>query len=269
MKHLRASGKNPERVEIPIKIKSAAIVRPWKKWMAVGCSHAQLADPKALEASLLFKREFKPVVTIHAGDFTDSTAWRSGAKGSKDETEDIGDDVLFGLNYLEQLRPTTVFLGNHDVRGWEKLDHPNAIIRCAAESFVASITDFIREDLKADFVDHYDITKSWRQLGNLMVGHGFMFNESAIRDHAEYHGKSCLIAHLHRQGIEQARTARGATGYCMGYLGDPNLFNYANRHKAKSKWTRGWAYGEYCDDCTMVNLYDYESKCPRTEFHKL
>lgn len=243
-----------------------AVVRRWKKWMAVGCNHAKMACPHATQAALDFKRHFEPDKTIHIGDIFDATCWRSGAKGTKDESEDVREDIQAGLLFLDRLEPNLVFLGNHDIRPWEQTESNKAIVRMAAEEFVHQVESFIKDDLKAELVDNYDITRSWRMLGDCLIGHGFMFNENAIRDHAEYHGKSCIIAHLHRQGMEQARAALGATGYCIGYLGDPEKFGYANRNRAKSKWTRGWAYGEYTDSDTIVNLYNYEKKCPRNQF---
>lgn len=234
--------------------------------MAVGCNHAAMACPLAIQAALDFKRHYEPDKTIHVGDIFDATCWRGGAAGTADEAADMREDLQAGLIFLDQLEPDLVFLGNHDIRPWEQTKSPKAITRAAAYSFTDSVEDFIRNKLKAELVDSYDITQSWRMLGDCMIGHGFMFNENAIRDHAEHHGKSCIIAHLHRQGMEQARAALGATGYCIGYLGDPEKFSYANRNRAKSKWTRGWAYGEYTDNETVVNLYNFEKKCPRKQF---
>lgn len=245
---------------------SPAIVRSWKKWMAVGCNHAKMACPITVQAALDFKKHLEPDKTIHIGDIFDATCWRSGAINNPDEGESIDEDIQAGLLFLDQLEPNLVFLGNHDIRPWEQRHSLKAIVRHAAESFTQQVSGFVRNELKAELVDHYDITRSWRELGDCLIGHGFMFNENAIRDHAEYHGKSCIIAHLHRQGMEQARSALGATGYCIGYLGNPEAFSYANRNRAKAKWTRGWAWGEYTDNETIVNLYNFERQCKKTPF---
>lgn len=61
------------------------IGRKWKKFLVVGCSHGQMADPKALAAVLKFKESFKPHFTAHLGDAFDTTAFRAGAKGTRDE----------------------------------------------------------------------------------------------------------------------------------------------------------------------------------------
>lgn len=250
-------------------LNAPAIVRKRKKWMGVGCNHSKMACPEAIQAALDFKRNFEPDTTFHLGDFMDTAAWRAGASGTEDEAADISSDIEFGLRFLEALEPNVVFLGNHDYRPWTSLGVPSAITRLAAESFTDKVSTFIRKNLKADLIDTYDITRSWRVLGDCLIGHGFMYNENAIRDHAEYHGKNCIIAHLHRQGMEQARSAMGATGYCIGYLGDPEKFGYANRNRAKAKWNRGWAYGEYCDDETTVNLFNFEKKCTKTPFQSV
>lgn len=234
--------------------------------MAVGCNHGKMACPLTVQAALDFKSLYGPSKTIHLGDIFDTTAWRSGAHDNKDESEDIGDDIRSGLTLLSELEPDLVFLGNHDIRPWNELENPKAIVRMAAESFTDKVKDFVVNDLRAELVDHYDITRSWRILGDCVIGHGFMFNETAIRDHAEHHGKNCIIAHLHRQGMEQARCSMGATGHCIGYLGDPDKFTYANRTRSKTKWTRGWAYGEYCDNETTINFFNFEKKCQKTLF---
>ncbi len=61
------------------------IVRKWKKFFAVGCSHGHLADQSALATALKFKSAWKPDTVMHLGDFMDLAALRSGAKGTPDE----------------------------------------------------------------------------------------------------------------------------------------------------------------------------------------
>ena len=228
--------------------------KKWKRFLLVGCSHGQLADRRALDEVLKFKREFKPHFTAHLGDFTDTTAWRSGASDTADEGSSVADDMASGLQFLTQLEPQAVFIGNHEHRIWRHADSPSAIVREAARSTIANLHDVITNELKARFIDHYSLDRSWMELGGALIGHGWMFGLNAIRDHAEHCNRDVIIAHLHRLGMERARAQGGATGYCVGYLGDPVKFNYADSNRSKARWQQGFAWGEFTDSQIKVNL---------------
>lgn len=250
-----------------MKLNAPAVVHRWKKFIALGCSHGELVDRSVADAAVKFKEDYKPDVTVHLGDWADSTAFRSGAKGGKDESADIDVDILAGLTFLDRLRPTVVFIGNHEDRIWGMRDHPKALIAKAAGDTVKHCTKFITENLKARFIDHYKITHSWVWLGPYKLGHGWMFNECAIRDHADYAG-NCIIAHLHRYGVERGRRLSGATGICVGMIADPDKLTYADRHKAKSKWTQSLVYGEYTDT-QLVHSVKMFRESPQVEFERL
>lgn len=221
--------------------------------MAVGCSHGVHIDRDAEKAVIGFRDRYKPQTVIHLGDFVDLAAFMSSAKGSVNEGEDIPPDIESGLDFLEKLRPTLVFIGNHEDRIYGLAQkHPDATKRFAAAKVIEGMENCC-EKLKAEFVEEYSILTSWRRIGDLSLGHGFMFNEMAIRDHAELVGK-CLIAHLHRVGQERGRRIGGATGYCVGTLANIPAMRYAKAHKATTKWSLGFAWGEYCDTETIVRL---------------
>src|SRR4051812_35329957 len=86
-----------------------AVVRRWKKWMAVGCSHGFLIDRQAGRIACKFKSDYKPDLTIHLGDFWDATALRSGAPGTKDSAVSIDHDLRCGLTFIEQLEANWIF----------------------------------------------------------------------------------------------------------------------------------------------------------------
>ena len=71
----------------------ANITKKWVKFIAVGCSHGNLIDPKAAAAVFEFKRRFNPQRIFHLGDFCDTAALRSGAKGTPDEGKPINSDI--------------------------------------------------------------------------------------------------------------------------------------------------------------------------------
>ena len=238
----------------------ASVLSGYKRFLAVGCSHGHLADPKALETVLRFQRIFKPQVRIHLGDFTDQAAFRSGAPGTKDETTSIADDLTHGLNFLRELKPTILLNGNHEIRLWKLADHHNEIVARAASSVITEIRDTV-EKLKCQYVEHYDITRSWVDLGDLRLLHGFMYNENAIRDHAEHFGR-CLIAHLHTVGEAAARRSDHARAYCVGTLANIPSMSYALTRRATARWSHGFAYGETNGKDTHVWLSQGTANTP-------
>ena len=227
------------------------ITRKWRKWLAVGCSHGNLICPKARSAVLKFRNSYSPHHVMHLGDFWDTAALRSGASGTKDEGRDIGQDCHAGVQFLMELEPHWIFFGNHDDRVEQWQNHPNAVKAYVAGRMMSDLYE-AREKLRAKLIP-YDIETGWRRLGSHLFGHGYMYNEMAIRDHAELVG-NCVIAHLHRTGEERGRRLGGATGYCVGLLADIDQLQYARRNKATTKWQQAFAYGEYCDNATTINL---------------
>lgn len=223
----------------------------WRKWIAVSCNHAQLADPVALASVLAFKRAWKPDTTIHLGDFCDFAALRSGAKGNSDESESIAEDVKAGTSFLEEYEPNWIFDGNHEERIYRLLGHPNALVAYCASNLLGELSDLAAR-LKAERVE-YDIDRGWRKFGDTLFGHGYMFNQQAIRDHAETFG-NCVIGHLHRVGSERGRGLNGPVGHCVGFLGDRSHFGYAKTQRSRLAWSQGFAWGEYNDSHTVVRL---------------
>lgn len=218
----------------------------WKRFLSVGCSHGFLADPEALKATLKFKRAWKPHRTFHLGDFMDVTAFRGGARGTSDEAVQLKPDLVHGLNYLRELEPTDILLGNHEIRLWKMAQHYNAIVSKAAQDIIDDIQKVV-DDLGANYLNHYDINRSWIQLADTKFLHGFMYNENAIRDHAEHFGK-CVIAHLHTAGEVAGRRADHARAWCVGTLANIAAMGYANTHRSTSRWSHGFVYGEYNDE---------------------
>jgi hypothetical protein len=215
-----------------------------KRFVAVSCSHGYLADRKAQQHVIDFCRDFKPHTKIHLGDFTDTTAFRSGARGTADEGKDVDADVTAGLTFLEQLEPDVVFNGNHEDRVWRYLDSPSALISKCAHDTVKHLTKFIRGSLKARYVDHYDIRRSWLRLGPYTLGHGFMFGLTAARDHSEMLG-NCIIGHTHAFEVARGRRSGGATCIAVGMLADGDKLTYAHGRAATNKWTTSFISGEY------------------------
>jgi len=224
----------------------------YRRWLAVGCSHGNLADPAAIKAVLKFKSAWKPHRTIHLGDFVDTAAFRTGARGTSDQAMSLKADIGQGLNFLRALEPTDVLLGNHEDRLWTAAVHYDAIRRELAERIVNDIRGTITK-LKAQFIDHYDINRSWMELGDTKFIHGFPYSQNALREHAEHFGK-CVIAHLHIAGIEPGKRSDHPVAYCVGTLANIPEMGYAKVRRATARWSHAFAYGEFREGECHVNL---------------
>lgn len=226
----------------------------WKKFLAVGCSHGGWADPVALKTVLKFRDTYKPNTVIHLGDYFDVASLRSGAD-AQDKAVDLRQDITSGINFLEELAPNWLFDGNHDDRVAKLIHHPNKTTAYLAKTIWDAVEDLAAR-IKAKRVP-YDIETGWRKpLGSdCSVGHGYMYNEMALRDHAEYcMTPQTIIAHLHTPGIANGRRADHPVAYCSGYLGIGEKFTYAKTNKAKSRWNQGFLWGEYNDKVTIIRL---------------
>ncbi len=241
--------------EVPIHY-APAITRNWRKFIACGCSHGELADPSALGAIVEFRDEYNPDKVIHLGDFIDTTAWRSGAAGTKDEVQSVSDDTCSGLAFLERLRPTLVFNGNHEIRIWRNAQKPNAIIKHAARATIEELREFITGEMHSDYVESYSLDESWRRMGNYVLGHGWFYNMHATKKHADKMG-NCMFAHLHRLEVQRGDRSDRPVGVCVGYLGELDKFTYAEQWESRFRWQTGWVYGEYCDDEVVWHLHHH------------
>jgi len=221
--------------------------------MAVGCSHGHYADKQLLKEVLAFKARWKPEQVLHLGDAIDLACFRTGAIGTKDESTDPTADIESGLNFLSNLEPTVYFLGNHEARLTQLMNHPRAIVSALA----SRVYDQIVSRVSCEIVP-YNFQSGWRQLGDALFGHGYMCNENAVRDHAEAvcgdGATKVVIAHMHRVAQAEGRNRSHPTGYCVGWLGDPSKTEYAANRRATTSWSRGFAWGEYCDDETVIWL---------------
>lgn len=234
----------------------ANITRSWKRFLAVGCSHGHHADQAILRKVLAFKQRWKPHTTLHLGDAIDLACLRAGAAGSADDAVDPEGDLYDGLTFLSQLEPKVYFLGNHEARLNTLMDSPRAIVSALAARVMSQIQDRAKQ-MRCEVID-YNFQTGWRQLGDALFGHGYMINENAVRDHAEAvcggTATKVVIAHLHRVQQAEGRNRAHPTGYCVGWLGDVNAMGYAANRRATTSWSRGFAWGEYCDNETVVWL---------------
>jgi len=220
--------------------------KKWKKLLAVGCSHGLYADPKAIAAVLKFREAYKPDACVHLGDFTDLSCFMASAS-LQAQAEAPQPDVDGGLDFLDKLKPTLVFCGNHEDRLWRLQHSPNAIIAHAAYDIVKQIASTCHK-LRAELVP-YDGVFQQRQIGNVTLTHGTIYNENSPRDMAEMYG-NVIFAHTHKVGAMKGRRVDCPTGYCVGTLTKKGALEYAKTRRSTLAWSQGFVWGFYCEGKT-------------------
>lgn len=237
----------------------AAIIQRWRRALFVGCSHGIHVDPAAVDAVVKMRDNWKPQLMVHLGDFMDTTAFRSGARGTSDESEPIAPDVDAGLAFLEQLKCTHVLCGNHEARVYRMMGSTNAIVASCAEAVVRGIEQKTRK-LKARLTTYNGIWQDVR-LGPVRAMHGVFYSENATRDHAEAFGL-CVHAHSHRAAVAKGRRADNPTAYCVGTLTQRGAMDYANTRRATLSWSQGFVWGEISDDQAVLWLHEQSKNTP-------
>jgi hypothetical protein len=242
------------------------VIRKWKRWLAVSCSHGHLANAAACKAAIEMKRRWiRPGdTTMHLGDAVDLAALRAGAMrdpNATDRSASIREDFDAGINFLRELRPTHFFAGNHEDRLYSMQNSPSAIVAHCATSAIAELMTAMKE-MKTK-VTQYDIEKGWVEFGGTLFGHGYMFSEMAVRDHVECLRHPVVFGHLHRIDRAAGRCIGAPVGWSIGCLADIGSMHYARRNRSVTRWAHGIAYGEYVDGaegCTVNVLSPVEGE---------
>ena len=223
----------------------------FKRVLIVGCSHGVHICPRARNAVLKFKKDFKPQTVVHLGDFCDTAALRSGAKGTRDEGEDIEPDIDGGLGFLREIGANIVLAGNHEHRIWQQAESPNAVVAYAAGQILGAIQDFCKAS-KVQFHEYSGIHQV-AKLGDYTLTHGSIYNENSVRDNAEIYG-NVVHAHTHRPGIAYGRRIDSPIGFCVGTLTPRRAMGYAQNRRATLSWGMGFVWGEYDDKKAHLQL---------------
>jgi hypothetical protein len=169
-----------------------------------------------------------------------------------DRSASIREDFDAGINFLKELEVTNFWIGNHEDRLYGLQNSPSAIVAHCATSAISELMNAMK-DIRAKVIA-YDIEKGWLDFGGTMFGHGFMYNETAVRDHVEMLRKPVVFGHLHRVDRAAGRCIGAPIGWSIGCLADIESMHYARRNRSVTRWAHGIAYGEYVDGgegCTV------------------
>lgn len=230
----------------------ANITRARKRILAVGCSHGKYIDPVARKAVLQFIENYKPQTVVHLGDFCDMSAFRSGARGTSDESESIAPDIDGGLTFLAEIGATHVAMGNHEARLWKEAYSPNAKAAYAAQKCIEAIQAHAKK-YRYKISEYEGVFQEPFIFGGTKFLHGTMYGESATRDHADTYGDVCH-AHTHRPAVAMGRRDDFPAGICVGTLTRRRELFYANTRRSTMAWGQAFAWGEYTDQYCTLNL---------------
>jgi hypothetical protein len=226
-----------------------------EKVAAVGCTHGEFINPKASKAVLKFVKNYKPKFRIHLGDAYDTRAFRTGSKGSADETAPIYDDIAAGQAFLYAFEPTVFTEGNHDFRPRHLSNHPNSIIAAAAKSVHEEMMQPLK-DMKTKFFKWTVQSKDHYQLGGFEWWHGVLYGENYLRDTANRWGNS-VVAHAHRAGMAKGVRSDNATAFGVGTLANIPSMEYAQQRAATLAWSSAIVYGEIFKGRAYLKLHEW------------
>ena len=226
-----------------------------RRILACTCSHGTHINRAAADELMRFKREFSPHITIHLGDFLDTTAFMRSA-GPDERGQSVIDDCTAGIDFLRELQPNVVFVGNHDYRLYKETRCSDKRVEAAAQYVIERLEACVAL-LGADLVPYTGVLDGigWRRIGRVVFGHGVMYGEQAARDHAEAFGRSCVFGHTHKLLRQPGRTMTASTGYSIGCLCDKPAMRYAAGRRATMAWDNGWLYGEIMEDEEWLHLH--------------
>lgn len=222
--------------------KAPHIATKYERFIAISCSHGKYADETAIDAVLKMRDKWNPSIVVHLGDWCDTTAFRSGAAGSSDESEPVAPDIDGGLSFLRKYRPTHVLDGNHEDRIPRMLSHRNALVSYAAQQ----ATDYIDRtfvEIGCRRIPYAGVFQGL-VIGDVTFTHGTIYNENSARDMAEIYGGKVIFGHTHRSQQAEGRTIKESTGYCTGTLTRRGEMDYAKARRATLGWRQGLVYGE-------------------------
>lgn len=233
----------------------------WKRVLAVGCSHGQYANQRALAAVLAMVERWKPVHRIHLGDAFDCT-FLMASKLKSGDCDKPQADIAAGQKFLHQFKPTVFCMGNHEDRASDLVHSHNALVATAADAMLKQMLSPL-DKTGCKIIPYTVHANGWHNLGGYKWGHGHLYGEQYLRDTAEAWG-NCVVAHAHRPGVAPARRSDHAKAYGVGCLCDVERMEYADRRRSTLAWGYGMVFGEICQNQAQLSLWEWPQDA--TEF---
>ncbi len=210
----------------------------WTKWVFVSDTHGDQIDPAASEAFFKFLKLYKPEIRIHGGDFLDVRPFRRGAD-EEEKRESMLVDLKCGREFIEQLKPTHLTLGNHDIRLWDMAEASKGPLSDFSTQIVSELEELFRS-IGCNTVIPYDKSKIL-EIGKLKCVHGFAHGVTAARKMASVYG-SILFGHTHSIQSHSVEGLSNRVAMNTGCLCKINMdYNRANLGSMSQR--HGWAYG--------------------------
>lgn len=239
------------------KNKAPSVVRSWKKFFGLSCTHADHINRRAWDKALAIKKDLDPDFTFHLGDFLDTTAFMSGMAGSGREQESPKADLECGLFHLQTMEPDLVLCGNHEDRLWRHLESKSYIVAEYAHDIIGKVQAACK-GMGSELVP-YSGQFQGVMMGPALLTHGTIFNVNAARDMAETYGSNevrfVIFGHTHTVAIGMARAAHGCMGINVGALTDRRAMEYAKNRRQTWAWVNACITGEYCDNDMVYQLH--------------
>lgn len=236
------------------------ITHRWKRIMAVGCSHGEYADLRAVASVLRFKDSFKPHTIVHLGDAFDFACLRSGARdpNNSDRAHPLGVDLECGKNFLWLLEPTHFTFGNHEARVVDLSKHFDARTAHLAQGILKEMREHL-EGLHCKTIERWSIfPNSWFKFGDYRFGHGVLYGHDFLRKTAQVVGKS-VVAHSHHPGIAKSDRFDGARCISVGCLRTIQSAGFARDRAATLSWGHAFVWGEYCASRAQLWLHEHDT----------
>ncbi|HAF39763.1 MAG TPA: hypothetical protein DCG72_12310 [Gammaproteobacteria bacterium] len=214
-----------------------------KKFLFGTDSHGDMIDPDSAKRFIRFADDYRPHYRIHGGDVFDFRPLREGA-GGEERTESMEGDVLAGLEFLDQYRPTQILTGNHDVRLWKKAEsRTNGLMRDLCGRLVGEIEG--QPAWSGAKVFPYDTRKGVFAIGDLQFVHGYHAGINAARQAVQTYKRtgSVIQGHVHSFSRFADMGLTRCEGITCGMLGKIDM-PYNEKTPRKLAYENGWLFGE-------------------------
>lgn len=212
-----------------------------KRWLFCTDSHGDMIDPSAEKAFLDFKKQWKPDITIHGGDFMDLRALRKGAS-DEERNEGVKADIERGVGFVRSAGVQVLLWGNHDYRLVRGVRDGCGRLREYASLLHNALLD------QLDGIQHipYGKRHGVYTLGDLRIVHGYHSGIYAARQAAQCYGR-VMMGHVHTSSSFVMSTLDPTEGFTVGCLCNLDM-DYNIGHANTLRQNHGWSYGLLAPD---------------------